>query len=62
MAGLPVGELFEQFEAEPVASGTIGQIHRAVLGARGARNTGCPEGACVQADKTGISRASSCRK
>jgi len=44
-AGLPVSELFDQFEEEPVASGTIGQIHRATLGPRGARNTGCPVGA-----------------
>ena len=29
-----------------MASGTIGQIHRATLGPRGARNTGCPVGAC----------------
>ncbi len=28
-----------------MASGTIGQIHRATLGPRGARNTGCPVGA-----------------
>ena len=49
-AGLPIDDLFQQFEAEPVASGTIGQIHRAALGPRGARNTGCPEGACVRLD------------
>lgn len=44
--GLPISALFSDFEAEPVASGTVGQIHRAVLGERGVRNTGMPVGAC----------------
>ena len=44
--GVPISALFSEFGAEPVASGTVGQIHRAVLGDRGARNTGMPVGVC----------------
>ena len=46
--GAPVSALFAEFEVEPVASGTIGQIHRATLGERGARKTGVPAGAKPQ--------------
>lgn len=32
----PLEELFDEFDAAPVASGSIAQVHRAVLSARGA--------------------------
>lgn len=37
-------DLTLQFDAEPVASGSIGQIHRAVLSDTGARLTGMQPG------------------
>ena len=43
--GFGVRDLFEHFDAEPVASGSIGQIHRGVLSATGARLTGMTPGA-----------------
>lgn len=36
--------LMRSFSEEPVASGSIGQIHRAKLSARGALHTGVPPG------------------
>jgi predicted unusual protein kinase regulating ubiquinone biosynthesis (AarF/ABC1/UbiB family) len=42
--GFDVDDLFSEFDAEPVASGSIGQIHRAVLSDTGARLTGMPAG------------------
>lgn len=41
---MPHRELFESIETKPVASGSIGQIHRAVLSAKGAAMTGEPPG------------------
>lgn len=35
-----VNELFDMVDTQPVASGSIGQIHRAILNARGAALTG----------------------
>ncbi|RMZ56252.1 hypothetical protein APUTEX25_002442, partial [Auxenochlorella protothecoides] len=45
--GFGVGDLFYSFEDAPVASGSIGQIHRAQLSALGARLTGMAEGTVV---------------
>ena len=41
---LPVSDLFDEFDSQPVASGSIGQIHRAVLGQQGSSATGMPAG------------------
>lgn len=41
---LPAGDLFDNFDSQPVASGSIGQVHRAVLGQQGASATGVPAG------------------
>lgn len=43
--GFGIKDLFSSFESRPVASGSIGQIHRAVLSDTGARLTGVDEGA-----------------
>lgn len=40
-----VEDLFEEFDAVPVASGSIGQVYRAMLSDKGARNTGIDPGA-----------------
>ena len=40
-----VEELFDEFDGVPVASGSIGQVYRAMLSAKGARNTGIDAGA-----------------
>ncbi|GIL43854.1 hypothetical protein Vafri_1448 [Volvox africanus] len=45
--GVPVTELFESIDRQPVASGSIGQIHRAVLSDKGAAMTGVPSGSTV---------------
>ena len=45
--GFGVPELFSWLEPEPLASGSIGQIHRAALAGAGARLTGMPEGSVV---------------
>ncbi|KAL4440314.1 hypothetical protein ABPG75_003315 [Micractinium tetrahymenae] len=45
--GFGVADLFSSFEPEPVASGSIGQIHRAVLSDTGARLTGMDPGTVV---------------
>lgn len=45
--GFPLKDLFSEFDPEPVASGSIGQIHRAVLSGAGARLTGVEEGTVV---------------
>ena len=37
-------DLFDEFEYDPIASGSIAQIHTAVLGERGAEATGMPAG------------------
>ena len=39
-----VEELFDDFEATPLASGSIGQVYRARLSEKGARNTGIDAG------------------
>ncbi|GLC33812.1 hypothetical protein PLESTM_000122200 [Pleodorina starrii] len=45
----PLSELFDDFDARPVASGSIAQIHRATLSERGAAlvGGGAEPGACV---------------
>jgi len=45
--GMSVVELFEYIDARPVASGSIGQIHRARLSQKGATLTGFPAGQVV---------------
>ncbi|KXZ44199.1 hypothetical protein GPECTOR_71g560 [Gonium pectorale] len=45
--GLPLGQLFSFIEREPVASGSIGQIHRAVLSEQGGAMTGIAPGTTV---------------
>ena len=45
--GCPIHDLFSSFEPEPIASGSIGQIYRAVVGPRGAQYTGVKEGRTV---------------
>lgn len=45
--GLPLEVLFLDIEQDPVASGSIGQIHRAVLSDTGAAVTGYPAGTVV---------------
>ena len=47
--GFGVVDLFAEFDREPVASGSIGQIHRAALSATGARLTGMTPGAAPTA-------------
>lgn len=42
--GIPVESLFEQFEDQPIASGSIGQIHRARMSQTGAIMSGVPSG------------------
>ena len=42
--GFSVGDLFSEFAGAPVASGSIGQIHRGVLSDTGARLTGMQPG------------------
>ncbi|GIL81924.1 hypothetical protein Vretimale_1497 [Volvox reticuliferus] len=44
---VPMAELFESIDRQPVASGSIGQIHRAVLSHKGAAMTGVPPGSTV---------------
>lgn len=45
--GCAITDLFSTFEPEPIASGSIGQIYRAVVGPRGAQYTGVKEGRTV---------------
>jgi aarF domain-containing kinase len=45
--GFPLNEIFVQFDESPVASGSIGQVHRAVLSSAGARLTGVDAGTVV---------------
>ncbi|GAX81695.1 hypothetical protein CEUSTIGMA_g9123.t1 [Chlamydomonas eustigma] len=45
--GMPLDDIFEFIEMRPVASGSIGQIHRAKLSKKGAAITGCHPGAIV---------------
>ncbi|PSC67852.1 ADP,ATP carrier [Micractinium conductrix] len=45
--GFSVKDLFAEFDAEPVASGSIGQIHRGALSGTGARLTGMKPGTVV---------------
>jgi ABC1 atypical kinase-like domain len=52
--GAPISELFDEFGKAPVASGSIGQIHRAVLSKRGAHNTGVAPGAAGHACLPGV--------
>lgn len=39
-----IEDLFDEFEEKPVASGSIGQVYRARLSTKGARNTGIDAG------------------
>jgi predicted unusual protein kinase regulating ubiquinone biosynthesis (AarF/ABC1/UbiB family) len=45
--GLPPSELFDWIEEEPIACGSIGQVHRGRLSAKGAALTGCEAGDLV---------------
>lgn len=45
--GFSAADLFSHLDPVPVASGSIGQIHRAVLSGAGARLTGMAEGSVV---------------
>ena len=45
--GLPIAELFTSFEATPIASGSIGQVYRAMLSPKGAAHTGIDPGECL---------------
>lgn len=45
--GFPLGDLFSEFDKDPVASGSIGQIHKARVSSIGSRLTGMQEGAVV---------------
>ncbi|KAK9836261.1 hypothetical protein WJX81_000321 [Elliptochloris bilobata] len=45
--GASTDELFEDFPDAPVASGSIGQVYKAKLSAKGARNTGIDPGTVV---------------
>ena len=47
----PLEELFDEFDAAPVASGSIAQVHRAVLSARGASGSCYKPGAPRTAPK-----------
>eukprot|EP00983_Pelagomonas_calceolata_P024957 784839-Pelagomonas_calceolata.AAC.4 len=49
--GMSVVELFEYIDARPVASGSIGQIHRARLSQKGATLTGVCGNVCVLCQK-----------
>ncbi|WIA28428.1 hypothetical protein OEZ86_010973 [Tetradesmus obliquus] len=45
--GLPPSDLFTWIEEEPIACGSIGQVHRGRLSAKGAALTGCAAGDLV---------------
>lgn len=45
--GMSVSQLFSEFEKIPIASGSIGQVYRAVLNKAGSSITGVPEGTQV---------------
>ncbi|KAK9808945.1 hypothetical protein WJX72_006758 [[Myrmecia] bisecta] len=45
--GVSVSQLFSKFEEQPTASGSIGQVYKAVLSSKGARNTGMEPGTVV---------------
>ena len=45
--GRRLEELFDEFDAAPVASGSVAQVHRAVLSAAAAAGTGVPPGTVV---------------
>ncbi|KAK9788286.1 hypothetical protein WJX73_008757 [Symbiochloris irregularis] len=45
--GAPLENFFDDFEGEPIASGSIGQVHRARLSVRGAKSTGIEPGTVV---------------
>ncbi len=45
--GCPIHDLFAEFDPTPIASGSIGQIYKAVVGPRGAQYTGVKEGRTV---------------
>lgn len=57
--GFRVEDLFDEFEGEPVASGSIGQIHRCALSDVGARLTGVDRGTvvAVKVRHPGVTRA-----
>lgn len=45
--GMQLEEVFDSIETVPVASGSIGQIHRAKLSRKGSAITGCRPGQIV---------------
>lgn len=45
--GMSLEKLFDEFDEHPIASGSIGQVHRAVLGLAGSAITGVPVGTQV---------------
>ncbi len=51
---LPPSELFEWVEDEPIACGSIGQVHRGRLSAQGAALTGCRTGDLVAIKVGGV--------
>lgn len=55
--GADIGDLFDGFEAEPIASGSIAQVYRARLSRRGASHTGLDVGQpCVQRPCSAVSQ------
>eukprot|EP00879_Flechtneria_rotunda_P008359 GHRR01008756.1.p1 GENE.GHRR01008756.1~~GHRR01008756.1.p1 ORF type:complete len:681 (+),score=254.61 GHRR01008756.1:243-2285(+) len=57
--GLPPKELFDWIEEKPIACGSIGQVHRGRLSAKGAALTGCEPGdtVAIKVRHPGVSEA-----